>query len=399
MKLIKTTLMMTLSGLLVACGGGGSDGYYQNTPGNQNTTPVPGDNTSIQEQQEIFNSLKTEAASLFGQGNPEKKGYIDHALDTYAQSILKISQDIRSVNFSSFENTHRKAKCFEKSVTDFRACYVFKGNEIKQLLGSNYDDWDFEIDKGFDYDDLANIRLKSDEIMPDLNSYYGQTYLLIFENENPLKNLQDITIAGAFSYPFKQSQGLQKRFILINQNTSDFKIEVTKRIAKEITNEDGSTDTTLEDEITTMGALSIYKVPRTLDESEYYVTEAGSGFNTLINDNTNVAYAEPINFRIDSTHGIAPSTYKILNGIEILNLPSITIAGTRVEHEAPSLNDKEFIGSIYLQGPNILDFKQSALNSVLKFKHIFNEITYEGQSLNTNSGIVTTITSPQNIKY
>ena len=106
-----------------------------------------------------------------------------------------------------------------------------------------------------------------------------------------------------------------------------------------------------------MGALSIYKVPKTSDNSEYYVTEAGSGFNTLVNDNTNVAFAEPINFLIDSTLGVLPSTYKVLNGIETLNLPSVSIAGTRVEHEVPTLNAKEFVGSIYLEGPNLLNFK------------------------------------------
>ena len=120
--------------------------------------------------------------------------------------------------------------------------------------------------------------------------------MLVFENENPLKNLQDITIAGAFSYPFAQTAGLQKRFILINSDTSDFKIP-------------GSTTNT------EIGALSIYKVPKTADNSEYYVTEAGSGFNTLINDNTNVAFAEPVNFRIDSALGVAPSTYKILGAV------------------------------------------------------------------------------------
>ena len=148
-----------------------------------------------------------------------------------------------------------------------------------------------------------------------------------------------------------------------------------------------------------MGALSIYKVPKTSDDSEYYVTEAGSGFNTLINDNTNVAFAEPVNFRIDSELGVAPSTYKILNNIETLNLPSVTISGTRVEHEQPTLNAKEFIGSIYLEGPSILDFKQSAVDSILKFKHVLNGVTYAGQSKNTASGIITEFSSPSAIKY
>ncbi|MFH7765960.1 hypothetical protein [Acinetobacter sp. BSP-28] len=392
MKLLKGTLTLALTATLAACGGGGSEGYYNNNGSNVNSnqSPTEGNVTSV-DAQKTFNALKTEATSLFGQSDPNQKGYIDHAIDAYAQSILKISQDIRNVDFTAYQTTNRKAKCFDESKSDYRACYVFIGDEINKLLGSKYDSWDFVIDDGkVDNqndqtlgDDLANIRLKSADITPNLESYYGETYLLVFENEHPQKNLQDITIAGAFSHPFQQAQGLQKRFILINEATSDFKITVTKL---------GATTGTV------MGALSIYKVP-TADNSEYYVTEAGSGFNTLINDNTNVAFAEPINFRIDSKSGEAPSTYKILNGVETLNLPSVTISGTRVEHEQPTLNAKEFKGSIFLEGPNILDFKQSALNSILKFKHIINGVTYEGTSTNTNSGIVTTFISPNNIKY
>ncbi|TCB59382.1 hypothetical protein [Acinetobacter terrae] len=389
MGFIKSSLALALASLLVACGGGGSDGYYNNDSKSNTSPSAPDNTTSPTDVQTIFNSLKVEAASLFGQSNPEQKGYIDHALDTYAQSVLKITKDIRKLDFKSFNTTNRLDRCFPESKTDFRACYVFKGKEINNLLGSDYDSWDFIIDKGIDstgiaYDDLANIRLKSDDIIPNLESYYGETYLLVFENENPLKNLQDITIAGAFSHPFQQAQGLQKRFILINEATSDFKITVTKS---------GQTTGTV------MGALSIYKVPATSDNSEYYVTEAGSGFNTLINDNTNVAFAEPLNFRIDSKLGVTPSTYKILNGIETLNLPSVSISGTRIQHTTPSLNDKEYTGSIFLEGPNIFNFEQSAINSVLNFKHIINEITYEGTSTNTSSGIVTTFTSPSSIKY
>lgn len=393
MKLIKTTLAMTLTGFLVACGGGGSDGYYNTDSSNGigSNQPNPNENITPADAQKIFNALKIEAASLFGQADPQKKGYVDHTLDAYAQSILKISQDIRNVDFKAFEATNRKEKCFEESKIDFRACYVFKGNQINQLLGSSYDSWDFVIDKGDINendltigDDLTNIRLKSQDITPNLESYYGETYLLVFENENKLKDLQDITIAGSFSHPFEQAEGLQKRFILINNETSDFKVTVTKP---------GETVGT------EMGALSIYKVPKTLDNSEYYVTEAGSGFNTLVNDNTNVAFAEPINFRIDSTLGVLPSTYKVLNSIETLNLPSVIISGTRVEHETPTLNDKEFIGSIYLEGPSLLNFKKSAVDSILKFRHIINDITYEGQSKNTPNGVVTEFTSPSSIKY
>ncbi|WP_306669839.1 MULTISPECIES: hypothetical protein [unclassified Acinetobacter] len=136
MKFNKSVLVITLAGFLAACGGGG---YYDNTSTNGENTIDPSETPSTADQQKVFNALKVEAASLFGQANSEKKGYIDHALDTYAESVLKISQDIRNVNITAFKNTHRLEKCFANSTTDFRACYVFKGNEIRNLLGSKYD--------------------------------------------------------------------------------------------------------------------------------------------------------------------------------------------------------------------------------------------------------------------
>jgi len=386
MDFLKGTLALSLSCLLTACGGG--DGYY-----NKDSSNIGGSdstNTTTPEAiQKTFNSLKVEAASLFGHADSEHKGYVDHAIDTYAQSILKITNDIRKLNFTAYKDSNYLDRCFPDSKTDFRSCYVFQGDEINTLLGNEYSSWDFDINKGVDssgnaYDDLANIRLKSSDIEPNLEKYYGKTYLLVFSNENPQKNLQDIAIAGSFSHPFVQTNGLQKRFILINEETSDYKITVTN-----LTNNTKNI----------MGALSIYKVPATSDNSEYYVTEAGSGFNTLINDNTNVAFAEPINFRIDSKLGVAPSTYKISKNIETLNLPSVSISGTRVEHDLPSLNAKEISGSIFIQGPNIFDFRKSAINSIFQFKHTLNEIHYEGQTKNIGTGIITEFTTPSSLKY
>ena len=394
MKYISSVLTLSLVSLLSACGGGDSNysvhtsdiGFSDESNSNGGNKPNP---PITEDLQKTFNSLKIEAKSLFGHSTNENKGYVDHALDAYAQSLLKISQDIRGVDFTQFKN-NRLEKCFIESKIDYRACYVFTGNEINTLLGSKYNKWDFVIDNGIDdendslapSDDLKNIRLKSEDITPALETYYGKTYLFVFENENKDKNLQDISIAGSFSYPFTLNGKEQKRFILINKDTSDFKITATPQ---------GQT-TSIE-----MGALSIYKVPNA--GGEYYVTEAGSGFNTLVNDNLNVAFAEPVNFRIDSILGVAPSTYKIKNMVETLHLPSVTINGTRVEHVSASLNDKELSGSIFLEGRNIFNFIDSPIGSTLKFNHTINNIKYVGSSERVSNGINTTFELPQNIKY
>ena len=310
---------------------------------------------------------------MFGQTDVNAMGYIDHALDTYTQGILKLTQDLRSIDLSNQTN-NRKARCFPMSSVDTRACYVFNGNEIKALLGDQYTTWDFDISN----EDVRNIRLKTADVSPSVEDYIGQTTIYIFENENPQKNFQDITIKGSFSYPFAQSMGLQKRFILINAETSDFNLPG-------VNNEDQ------------IGALSIYKVPGTID---FYVTEAGSGFNTLINDNTNVSFAEPVNFRINSELGVAPSTYQIdQNGIQSLNLPDVEIEGTRVEHTPPTLNDQKFIGKIYLEGKNIFNFKDAGNDSTLKFDHIFNTVNYKGQSTIKNNQVETRLDAPINLRY
>lgn len=358
---------LTLLGCLTACGG---DGYYGKTG---TTTPTPDtdeEETAPTSPQQTLNTLKAQGQSLFGQVDSDKMGYIDHALDTYSNGIMQLSKDIRELDLSSY-NAKRKETCFTNSTIDHRACYVFTGEEIKTLLGGNYANWDFEITA----DDLKNIRLKSSDISPKLDDYIGRTTIYIFENENPAKHLQDIAISGAFAYPFTQSTGLQKRFVLINAATSDFQLP----------NADSKT-----------GALSIYKVP----EENLYVTEAGSGFSTLINDNTNVAFAEPIQFKIDSQLGIAPSTYKIdSQGVQTLSLAQVDITGTRVEHEPASLNDYEFKGSIWLQGTQLFDIKQAGNGTTLKFEHYLNALSIKGQSTVNNNQVTTQLTSPSGVRY
>ena len=391
MKLTQGVCGVTLAAFLTACGGGGNDGYYnQNSNSSSTTTPT----TPSPDQElatSVLNNVKQEGKYLFGAYdlNDEKlsKGYIDHALDTFAQGPLKLTLDIRKVDLTQYSD-HYRDKCFIKSTTDYRACYVFKGEEIKTLL-TGYNDWDFDITA----DDLKNIKLSNDNISPNLQDYQSNTRIYIFENENNDKNFQDVTITGAFAYPFQQSWGLeqtkQKRFVLINAATSDYKITTTALV------QDPETGQPTEKEVTT-GAMSVYKDNTSID-GDLYVVQGGSGFNVLINDNPNVPFAEPISFVVNSTPGNTNNaTYKVMaNNHQILSLPSITsLEGSRVENESPTTNAQKFNGSIYLEGPNIFTFKQSLNGTTLDFKHVINGVSIEGQSINQNGTVSTTLKTP-----
>lgn len=391
MKLTQGVCGVTLAAFLTACGGGGNDGYYnQNSNSGSTTTP-----TTPSPDQElatlVLNNVKQEGKYLFGAYdlNDEKlsKGYIDHALDTFAQGPLKLTLDIRKVDLTKYSD-HYRDKCFIKSTTDYRACYVFKGEEIKTLL-TGYNDWDFDITA----DDLKNIKLANDNISPNLQDYQSNTRIYIFENENNDKNFQDVTITGAFAYPFQQSWGLeqtkQKRFVLINAATSDYKITTTALV------QDPETGQPTEKEVTT-GAMSVYKDNTSIDD-DLYVVQGGSGFNVLINDNPNVPFAEPISFVVNSTPGNTNNaTYKVMaNNHQILSLPSIiSLEGSRVENESPTTNAQKFNGSIYLEGQNIFTFKQSLNGTTLDFKHVINGLSIEGQSINQNGTVSTTLKTP-----
>lgn len=391
MKLTQGVCGVTLAAFLTACGGGGNDGYYnQNSNSGSTTTPT----TPSPDQElatSVLNNVKQEGKYLFGAYalNDEKlsKGYIDHALDTFAQGPLKLTLDIRKVDLTKYSD-HYRDKCFIKSTTDYRACYVFKGEEIKTLL-TGYSDWDFDITA----DDLKNIKLSNDNISPNLQDYQSNIRIYIFENENNDKNFQDVTITGAFAYPFQQSWGLeqtkQKRFVLINAATSDYKITTTALV------QDPETGQPTEKEVTT-GAMSVYKDNTSID-GDLYVVQGGSGFNVLINDNPNVPFAEPISFVVNSTPGNTNNaTYKVMaNNHQILSLPSITsLEGSRVENESPTTNAQKFNGSIYLEGQNIFTFKQSLNGTTLDFKHVINGVSIEGQSINQNGTVSTTLKTP-----
>lgn len=396
MNLVKGSLILALSGLISACGGGGSKGYYDSgatSNESNNTTPPP--STSVEIATKQLEILKREGQFLFGNYDANDlnttKGYIDHSLDTFAHGPLQLTLAIRDVNLASFPEFYRE-KCFEKSTSDYRACYSFTGDQIKTLLPA-YNDWDFEITR----DDLKNIRLEDDGITPNLEAYQATTRIFIFENENIDKNLHDVTITGAFAYPFKQKwveQEHQKRFVLINESTSDYKITVTT------TEIDPETDLPVEKEVTT-GAFSTYKDLTSLD-GELFMFEKGSGFNVLINDNANVSFAEPISFIFNSTPGdlSSSSSYRIKNnGEKELKLVNITaIDGTRVENEITERNIQSFTGNISLTGKNIFSFKNET-SGTLNFEHMINNITFKGTSTNNNGTISTTLTEPTGIKF
>lgn len=389
MKLTHGVCGITLAAFLTACGGGGGDGYYNQNSNSGSTPTTP--STDQELTTSVLNSVKQEGKYLFGAYdlNDEKlsKGYIDHALDTFAQGPLKLTLDIRKVDLTKYSD-HYREKCFLKSTTDYRACYVFKGEEIKTLL-SGYNDWDFDITA----DDLKNIKLASDNTSPNLEDYQSNTRIYIFQNENNDKNFQDVTITGAFAYPFQQSWGLeqtkQKRFVLINSTTSDYKITTTTIV------QDPETGQPTEKEVTT-GAMSVYK-DNTSTDGDLYVVQGGSGFNVLINDNSNVPFAEPISFVVNSIAGNTNNaTYKVSqSGNQILSLPNISsLEGSRVENEAPTTNTQKFNGSIYLEGKDIFTFKQSMNGTTLNFKHLINGISIEGQSINQNGTVSTTLKTP-----
>lgn len=398
MKLVQSSLAIALSTLLVACGGGGSDGYYENTTGNNNgneNTPPAVDLSAAQAQLDI---LKREGQYLFGNYDPADadtpKGYIDHALDTFAQGPLQLSQDIRQIDVTQYSKNYLP-KCFVNSTSDYRSCYVFVGEEIKDLV-DGYDSWDFDITAS----DLRGITLQHDEVTPNLENYQAPTVIFVFENENSDKNFNDVTISGAFAYPFQQSWGItqteQKRFVLINSETSDYKIDAT------FADFDPDANEVVEREVT-MGAISIFK-DLTSKDGDLFKIRAGSGFNVLINDNPNVAFAEPVAFRLESTPGdlATSASFRIkASGEQELNLPRVTaIDGTRVENESPNRNEQQFTGSIFLSGNNIFTFKQNVANSTLNFKHTINGFTFEGQSiLKGDNQVIPTLTQPSGLKF
>lgn len=393
MKFFQGTIALALVASLTACGGGG-EGYFDKQADNNNDSTTPPE--TITEAQKTLTSLKTEGQYLFGNYDPNDatvaKGYIDHAMDTFSHGPLQIAVDVKKLFDKDKSNFTYYDVCFGgegNAMYENTPCYVLKGEaNIKAALNkispNTYTNWDFDITK----DQLASMKISPDQI----EKFTGESYLIIFDNQNKDKAFNDVWVAGVFGYPYKQSWGLtqtdQLRIVSMN-GEGEYNITVN-------TATQDAPDATK-----TYGALSIYKDPTSKD-GELFVLQNNSSFDVLTNDNPNTPNIEPVSFVINSTVGdVALATYRIKANLDqILSIPSVSaISGTRIENEIPNSNTESFTGSIYLEGPNIFTFKNAANGSILKFKHIFNNITYEGQSVNNNGTVSTTLTQPSGLKF
>lgn len=390
MKVLQGTLSLALIGLLTACGGGGSDGYYNNSssesPNNSGNTSTTTPNETAQAQ---LNILKREGQFLFGNydanDSTTSKGYIDHALDTFAQGPLQLAVDAKKLFDQNKSYFTYYDVCFAgegNQIYENTPCYVLEGEaNIKASLNTvspnTYNTWDFSITK----DQLAKLKITPEQI----TKFTGESFIIIFDNQNKDKAFNDVWVAGVFGYPYQQSWGLnqidQLRIVSMN---GEGQYNVTTAESK------------------TYGALSIYKDPTSID-GDLFVLQNNSSFDVLINDNPNTPDVEPVSFTINSVPGDskAIATYRIRKSAEqVLDIPSVSaISGSRIENEAPSSNVQSFTGSIHLEGNNIFTFKKAVNGTLLKFKHVFNGITFEGQSTNNNGTVNTILTQPSNLKY
>ena len=390
MKVLQGTLSLALIGFLTACGGGGSDGYYNNSssesPNNSGNTSTITPNETAQAQ---LNILKREGQFLFGNydanDSTPSHGYIDHALDTFAQGPLQLAVDAKKLFDQNKSYFTYYDVCFAgegNQIYENTPCYVLEGEaNIKASLNTvspnTYNTWDFSITK----DQLAKLKITPEQI----TKFTGESFIIIFDNQNKDKAFNDVWVAGVFGYPNQQSWGLnqidQLRIVSMN---GEGQYNVTTAESK------------------TYGALSIYKDPTSID-GDLFVLQNNSSFDVLINDNPNTPDVEPVSFTINSVPGDskAIATYRIRKSAEqVLDIPSVSaISGSRIENEAPSSNVQSFTGSIHLEGNNIFTFKKAVNGTLLKFKHVFNGITFEGQSTNNNGTINTTLTQPSGLKF
>ena len=348
MKFVQGTLVLTLATLLTACGGGGSEGYFNNESNSSGNT-TENTNTSSADTKFFEDNLKREGSILFGlldTNNPDTpKGYIDHALDTFGNGVLELAISTHEKftqnqsQFTYYDDCHKKDETstddLEQSEQIKQGCYVISGDNLKNLLGENYKNWNFNVNAN----DLKNMQPKE-----GLESYIGQPSVIIYENQNADKNLNSIAVTGSFGYPYQQSWGLaqsqQVRFVTIPNNDSS------------------------------NGGFVLYNDP-TSSEGKLYVVQADSSYSVLTNDNPNTPNIEPVTFTVHSAPGNEIATFLIKsNGTQILNLPNISaISGQRIENESPATNIKSITGSIRIEGDKVLNFLQSISGSTITYTH------------------------------
>lgn len=397
MKLLKGTLTLTLTATLVACGGGGSEGYFssQNTSNTENTTPSATEEYAAQTAE--FNAvLDREAKALFGisdiTDDNQKKGYFDHAFNTFGNGPLQLAVDAKKAFDQDRSKFEYLAKCMSSGTYTNTGCFVLIGDDTDNILkdalnsvsNNKYTNWDFDINQT----EIAGMKMTSEQI----TQYTGKTVVIIFENENSDKNLNDVWISGVFKYPFQQSWGLtqstQTRVVSMNQDSSEYAITLTLQ---------GVSDT--------KGALSVYKNPLYKDGVRYDIQNE-SAFSVLTNDNPQEPAIEPVIFTIGSKTGSPGiSSYSINNDkTEELSLPNVMIQGLRTDNLTSSTNTKTISGSLfYKYNPNqsgsttpLFQFINALKGATLDFNHKLKvEWTEQDKNdpmLTINKSVIRTIT-------
>lgn len=388
MKFSKLAICLSLTSLITACGGG--DGYYDNKE-NKND---PVNDTTTEDKlaaQKLLDQLKNEGQILFGNYDPNDpstaKGYIDHALDTFAHGPLQLALDTKKLFDQDKSAFFYREHCMESGAYAQTGCYIlFNDSTIKSALNkinpNYYSNWDFDVNDN----EVSGMKLSEEQI----DQFTGKTMIIIFDNRNADKKYNDIWVTGVFGYPYKQSWGLtqseQLRIVSMNVDNSEYQVSLTY--------DDQTTET--------KGALSLYKDP-TSTEGELYILQNNSSFDVLTNDNPNTPEVETVNFTINSVVGDPTllASYRIKNnGQKVLHIPSVSaIVGKRIENESPSANAQNFDASILFEGDNIFTFKEAVNGTILKFKHNINGTTFEGTSTNINGQVETKLISPSTVKY
>ncbi len=375
MKLLKGTLTLALTATLVACGGGGGEGYYQQDSSSNNNTSGSGNtNTGTTEgyaaQTTKFNAvLNREAKALFGTSDitddTQQKGYFDHAFDTFGNGPLQLAIDAKKAFDQDRSQFEYLPTCMSSGTYTNTGCYILIGddtnpslkNALNSVSNNKYANWDFDINKT----EITGMKMTEDQI----KQYTGKAIVIIFENENQDKDLNDVWVSGVFKYPFQQSWGLnqstQTRIVSMNKDSSEYVITLTQN---------GVSDT--------KGAISIYKNPLYKNGAKYDIQNE-SAFSVLTNDNPQEPNIEPVTFSVGSSTGSTNLSSYIINTdkTEELNLSNVTIQGLRTDNLIPSTNKKTIAGSLfYKYNPNqsasttnLFQFINALKGATLEFNH------------------------------
>lgn len=455
---IKTLLWASSSALalgLAGCGGDSSFIDKQNGSGSGSGSGSDStDNSALIAARAGFDdliaSLQVEGGYLFGDYDATdpatQKGVVDHGIDTFTQGPLQLGIEVKK-SFDSLSNpyanpgnfTYRSNNCFVGDSDAINVgCFVISGENLKNVLPTLYDTWDFEISKS----DMAGLRLTSAQ----LDQFFGNTYVYILENDNDDKDLNDVFVVGSFSYPYQQSWNLnqtnQKRFVTINAEGSNETVTYQNQLNDDdlfifggasniVRSFDGTTNEvvitgtgpvnteinafespdfenalgtatvdgtgTFEIRFTkevTKGAFTVYDDP-TSNNGKLYTMGNSVSMSVLINDNPNRPEPEIVDFSITSTPGDATSSssYRVgTTGLKTLDLRNLTsLTGQRVENEEPDLNASSFSGSLRMSAIDIFQFSNQPNGSQLNFAYTLNGFDFTGTSTINGNKIDTSV--------